>query len=89
MTEEEKKKLGLNEGGETVSTIEEMWWSLANKYQHDIQGMVTRRGTLEILTTRRNLDETVGFARELIHNTIEVLGEERFATLTANHNPIS
>ena len=87
MTKDEIKKLGLDEEGEPVSTIEEMWWRLANKYKHDIQGMVTRRGTLEILTTRRNLDETVGFARELVYNTIDVLGEERFATLTANHNP--
>ena len=87
ITEDEIKKLGLDEDDKTVSTIEEMWWRLANKYKHDIQGMVTRRGTLEILTTRRNLDETVGFARELVNNTIDVIGEERFATLTANHNP--
>ena len=88
MTEEELDKLGL--GGkkeDEVSTIEEMWWKLANEYKHDIQGMVTRRGTLEILTTRRNLNDTVGFARELVSNTINVLGEERFAKMTANHNP--
>ena len=82
----EKKRLGLDADSE-VSTIEEMWWSLANKYQHDIQGMVTRRGTLEILTTRRNLNDTVRFARELVSNTIDVLGEARFSRLTANHNP--
>ena len=87
ITEEEMTKLGLNKENKEVSTIEEMWWSLANKYKQDIQGMVTRRGTLEILTTRRNLDDTVGFARELVNNTIGVLGEERFSKLTANHNP--
>ena len=87
MTEEELTKLGLSADNEEVSTIEEMWWSLANKYKHDIQGMVTRRGTLEILTTRRNLNDTVRFARELVSNTIDVLGEDRFALLTANHNP--
>ena len=80
-------KLGLDTNGDEVSTLEEMWWNLANKYQHDIQGMVTRRGTLKILTTRTNLDDTVGFARELLRNTIEVLGETRFARMTANHNP--
>ena len=88
ITEDEIKKIGLDGGEEPVSTIEDMWWSLANKYKHDVQGMVTRRGTLEILTTRRNLDETVGFARELVSNTIDVIGEERFAALTANHNPM-
>ena len=85
MTSDVKKKLGLDEK-EEVYTIEDMWWSLANRYKHDVQGMVTRRGTLEILTTRRNLDDTVGFARELVSNTIDVLGEEQFAKLTANHN---
>ena len=87
INDEEKKRLGLEADSEEVSTIEEMWWSLANKYQHDIQGMVTRRGTLEILTTRRNLNDTMGFARELVRNTIDVLGEARFSRLTANHNP--
>ena len=87
MTVEEKKLLGLEADHDEVSTIEEIWWNLANKYQHDIQGMVTRRGTLEILTTRKNLNDTVGFARELINNTISVLGDKRFAQLTANHNP--
>ena len=87
MNDNEMTRLGLDAGQEKVSTIEEMWWSLANKYKHDIQGMVARRGTLEILTTRRNLNDTVGFARELVSNTIDVLGEDRFATLTANHNP--
>jgi hypothetical protein len=86
ITREEIKELGLDEE-DKVSTIEEMWWELANKYKHDIQGMVARRGTLEILTTRMNLDETVGFARELVDNTIRVIGEKRFAKLTANHNP--
>ena len=87
LNDDEKKRLGLDNDSKEVSTIEEIWWSLANKYQHDIQGMVTRRGTLEILTTRRNLDDTVGFARELLINTKEVLGEDRFAGMTANHNP--
>ena len=88
MTKEEMAKLGLSsDDKDEVSTIEEMWWKLANKYKHDIQGLVTRRGTLEILTTRKNLDDTVGFARELVYNTIDVLGEDRFAFLTANHNP--
>ena len=85
MTEEVKLKLGMD-GKEEIDTIEDMWWNLANRYKHDVQGMVTRRGTLEILTTRRNLDDTVGFARELVSNTIDVLGEEHFAQLTANHN---
>ena len=71
---------------EDVKTIEDMWWHLANRYKHDVQGMVTRRGTLQMLTTRKNLNDTVGFARELVSNTIEVLGEEKFAKLTANHN---
>ena len=71
---------------EEVKTIEDMWWSLVNRYKHDVQGMVTRRGTLEILTTRKNLNDTVGFARELVSNTINVLGEEKFSKLTANHN---
>ena len=87
LTEDELTKIGLSDGKEEISTIEEMWWSLANKYKQDVQGMVTRRGTLEILTTRRNLDDTVRFARELVSNTIDVLGGERFAILTANHNP--
>ena len=51
--------------------------------------MITRRGTLEILTTRKNLNDTVGFARELVNNTIDVIGDEQFALLTANHNPIN
>ena len=88
MTEEEMTRLGLDVGEEEVSTIEEMWWNLANKYKQDVQGMITRRGTLEILTTRKNLNDTVGFARELVNNTIDVIGDERFALLTANHNPI-
>ena len=71
---------------EEVKTIEDVWWHLANRYKHDVQGMVTRRGMLEILTTRKNLNDTVGFARELVSNTIDVLGEEKFAKLTANHN---
>jgi hypothetical protein len=83
----EISQLGLDYEENEVSTIEEMWWRLANKYKHDVRGMVTRRGTLELLTTRRNLDDTVGFARELITNTINVLGEARFAQMTANHNP--
>jgi hypothetical protein len=69
-----------------IYTLEDMWWNLANIYKQDIQGMVTRRGTLEILTTRRNLDDTVRFAKELVSNTLEVLGEDFFAKLTANHN---
>ena len=85
ITTENKKKLGM-EANEDINTIEDMWWSLANRYKQDVQGMVTRRGTLEILTTRKNLDDTVGFARELVSNTINVLGEEQFAKLTANHN---
>lgn len=87
ITDEEMTTLGLDIKANEVSTIEEMWWMLANKYKQDIQGMVVRRGTLEILTTRRNLNDTVGFTRELIHNTIEILGQARFATMTANHNP--
>ena len=85
ITEEEKEKLGMD-AKEDIHTIEDMWWSLANRYKQDIQGMVTRRGTLEILTTRKNLDDTVGFARELVSNTVEVLGNDHFAKLTANHN---
>ena len=87
MMKEEMAKLGLADEEDEISTIEEMWWKLANKYKHDIQGLVTRQGTLEILMTRKNLDDTVGFARELVYNTIDVLGEERFAFLTGNHNP--
>jgi hypothetical protein len=83
----EISQLGLDASMVGANTIEEIWWSLANIFQHDIQGMVTRRGTLEVLTTRKNLDETVGFVRELVKNTIQVLGEERFARVTANHNP--
>ena len=89
MNDEELARLGLDVENEQVSTIEEIWWSLANKYKHDIQGMVARRGTLELLTTRQNLNDTVGFARELVHNTIKVLGDKRFAALTANHNPVN
>ena len=88
MTDDEMNRLGIDAGEEEVSTIEEMWWNLANKYKQDVQGMITRRGTLEILTTRQNLNDTVGFARELVNNTIDVIGDERFALLTANHNPI-
>jgi hypothetical protein len=87
MNENEQTRLGLEPIENRVSTIEEIWWGLANKYNQDISGMVARRGTLEILTTRTNLDDTVGFARQLVSNTIDVLGEERFAALTANHNP--
>jgi hypothetical protein len=79
--------LGLSNVDENVTSIEELWWMLANKYQHDVQGMVTRRGTLEILTTRKNLDDTVAFARDLLRNTTEALGPARFAKMTANHNP--
>ena len=89
MSDDELTRLGLDVENEQVSTIEEIWWSLANKYKHDIQGMVARRGTLELLTTRQNLNDTVGFARELVHNTIKVLGDKRFAALTANHNPVN
>jgi hypothetical protein len=87
ISDDEIKQLGLDITSQGVKTIEEVWWHLANKYKHDIRGMVTRRGTLELLTTRKNLDETVGFARELIMNTIKVIGERRFASMTANHNP--
>ena len=87
ITREEKSRLGLEANDDEVSTIEDMWWNLANKYQQDVQGMIVRRGTLEILTTRRNLNDTVGFARELVTNTITVLGDKRFAQLTANFNP--
>jgi hypothetical protein len=85
MTKEEKNSLGMDVEA-SISTIEEMWWHLADRYQHDIQGMVTRRGTLEILTTRSNLNDTVGFARELVSNTLKVIGEDSFAKKTANHN---
>jgi hypothetical protein len=85
ITEEVKRNLGMNTN-EDIDTIEDMWWSLANRYKQDVQGMVTRRGTLEILTTRKNLDDTVGFARELVTNTVNAMGEEQFARLTANHN---
>ena len=89
MTSEERMRLGLNDDHNEVSTIEEMWWNLANKYQHDVQGMVARRGTLEILTTRSNLNDTMGFVRELVSNTVTVLGDKKFAKLTANYNPES
>ena len=85
ITEKEKAALGMDRKDD-AGTLEDMWWALSNKYNQDIQGMVTRRGTLEILTTRKNLDDTVGFARELVSNTIGVLGEEKFARITANHN---
>jgi hypothetical protein len=85
LAKEVKEKLGMDDS-EEIFTIEEMWWSIANRYKQDIQGMVARRGTLEILTTRKNLDDTVGFAKELVSNTIEILGEDFFARLTANHN---
>ena len=88
-TSEERHQLGLAADYDAESTIEEMWWHLANRYQHDIQGMVTRRGALEILTTRKNLNDTMGFARELVNNTISVLGDKKFAQLTANYNPES
>jgi hypothetical protein len=52
-----------------------------------VHGMVTRRGTLEILTTKQNLDDTVAFTRELLNNTVDALGPARFAKMTANHNP--
>ena len=71
ITTDVKKKLGMD-GKENIYTIEDMWWNLANRYKQDVQGMVTRRGTLEILTTRKNLDNTVGFARELVSNTMIV-----------------
>ena len=87
ITRDEMKQLGLAADYDDDSTIEDMWWHLANRYQHDVQGMVARRGTLEILTTRQNLNDTMGFARELINNTITVLGDMKFAQLTANFNP--
>lgn len=80
-----KTKLGM-ENDEVIYTLEDMWWNLANRYKQDVQGMVTRRGTLEILTTRQNLNDTVRFAKELVSNTLDVLGEDFFAKLTANHN---
>jgi hypothetical protein len=85
ITEEEKNQLGM-EKDDKADTIEDIWWSLANNYKHDVQGMVTRRGTLEILTSRKNLNDTVGFAKELVSNTISIVGEETFAMLTANFN---
>jgi hypothetical protein len=85
ITDNEKQQLGI-EANEKGRTIEELWWNLANRYKQDVQGMVARRGTLEILTTRKNLNDTVGFAKELVSNTINILGEEKFAILTANHN---
>jgi hypothetical protein len=87
LNNDEHTQLGLNITEDKVSTIEEIWWSLSNKYNQDIRGMVARRGTLEILTTRANLNDTVRFARQLVSNTIEVLGDKRFAKLTANHSP--
>ena len=36
INDEEKKRLGLDADSEEESMIEEMWWSLANKYQHNI-----------------------------------------------------
>jgi hypothetical protein len=89
ITDESLQLLGLERKEEKISTIEELWWTLANKYQHDVQGMITRRGTLELLTTKQNLDDTVAFARELLNNTIDALGLENFAKMTANHNPTS
>ena len=49
-----------------------MWWDIAEKHGYDIKGMVVRRGTLQILTTREKIDEMVSFVRDLVSGTHSV-----------------
>ena len=87
MTQAQKIIMGYEQEMEEDPTLEQMWWNIAAQLKYDIRGMVVRKGVLQITTTRARLDETVGFAIDLVRETARAFGMENFAKMVSSFNP--
>ena len=48
---------------EDKPSIEDFIWKISQGYGHAINGMVVRRGSLQVLTTRDKLNEMFSFSK--------------------------
>lgn len=71
---------------EDKPSIEDFIWKISQGYGHAINGMVVRRGSLQVLTTRDKLNEMYGFFKTFLVKTEEVLGTKNFASSVASYD---
>ena len=85
-TKKMSEAIGIDEHPTKAPTIEQLWWDIAEKHGYDIKGMVVRRGTLQILTTRETIDEMVNFVKELVSGTHSDIGSQNFAAAVSSYD---
>ena len=85
-TKQMSEAIGMEEHPTQAPSIEQLWWDIAEQHGYDIKGMVVRRGTLQILTTREKIDEMVSFVKDLVSGTHSDIGSQNFAAAVSSYD---
>ena len=79
----------LKHNNEVETNLEELLWNVYSGYGFKLQGLVVRRGVMQLLTNREHLNHLYTFTQQFLPKVSDLLGANNFAKYAASLSPSS